>query len=88
MTILQIYAMDGDGTLPPEWATAFEATGLLISPLGDDSAEYLLLKPGANLDELPPDTAIVRDPHQLDGQTVEGYANGVVKIVPAEALPQ
>ena len=83
--VLQLYALDGDGSLPPDWATAFKATGpvgadLLISPLGDDSAEYILLTPGAKLDDLPPDTAIVRDPHQMDGQNVVGYANGVVRI--------
>jgi len=90
VTILQIYAIEGDGTLPPDWSTAFKATGtasadLLVSPLGDDSAEYLLLTPGAKLDDLPPDTAIVLDPHQMNGKTVVGYANGVVKIEPAEA---
>jgi hypothetical protein len=91
VTILHLYAQDADGRFPPDWATAFEGTGidgadLLTSPLGDDSAEYILLTPSANVSTVSPETVIVRDPHELHGKTVVGYVDGRVEIVSAKAL--
>jgi len=91
LTVLNFYALDHEDVLPPDWATAFEATGvdapeLPVSPLGDDGSEYLLLTPGAKLQDLPANTPILRDPHEvrplfgLHRRTVVGYADGSVKI--------
>jgi len=83
---IRLYALVHEGKCPASWDALITAKvssvtkAKTFSPRGNGSVQYILLMPGADLDELPEDTALVGDINESFGESVMGYANGEVRL--------
>lgn len=90
MLSMRVYALDYEGAFPKTMEALKDQAGLpeeiFLSPLGDGTQPYVLLRSDAS-DAMPPDTPVIRDPNVVDGQTIVGFADGSIKTMDIAKAP-